>query len=189
MTREDIKDKQYEDVKDMLSEDIVTFGDEIGAIEDMEELSKREEAIVNELNEYDAFLNSTEYDLPTECVFGGVKRSKSAVADLIIYFLNKTEVEWSYTLGMYQLVEFWKDTKSTTIPYKVYDSTLRCLGNVKFKGYSEWRDILIINEYMSGCHNKYSIDTGWLYFLSSKHNTILDRMKALGGDPDSEQSE
>ena len=112
----------------------------------------------------------------------------NAIAKLIIYFLDKIEVEWSYTLGMYQLTQLWRSKDLKTIKYKAYDSTLRCLDGVKFKGSSEWRDILAINEYMSKCHNLYSIDTAWLYFLSGKHNAILDLLNK-DKQPQPEQSQ
>ena len=62
------------------------------------------------------------------------------------------------------------------------------VDGVKFKGSSEWRDILAINEYMSKCHNLYSIDTAWLYFLSGKHNAILDLLNK-DKQPQPEQSQ
>jgi hypothetical protein len=44
---------------------------------------------------------------------------------------------------------------------------------------SEWTDILVINAYLSGCHNDYSLDTGMLVYLSETHNLVMNRMKEL----------
>jgi hypothetical protein len=89
------------------------------------------------------------------------------------------EVKWSYTLGLKQLVDMWKSEDFKEINYRVYDTTLRTLDQVSYKGYSEWNDILIINEYLSGCHNDYSLDTGMLVYLSEMHNLVMNRMKAI----------
>jgi hypothetical protein len=73
----------------------------------------------------------------------------------------------------------WKSQDFNAIPYRVYDSTLRCLNTVSFKGMQEWTDILTVNEYLSQCHNEYSLDTGMLVYLSEMHNIVMNRMKEL----------
>ena len=187
MTRQELYGMAYADVKTKLEAEMVTFSEEISNLS-KEELEARETEIVNELNEYDKYLDGVEYKLPSKCEFNGTPYTRNAIAKLIIYFLDKIEVEWSYTLGMYQLTQLWRSKDLKTIKYKAYDSTLRCLDGVKFKGGSEWRDILAINEYMSKCHNLYSIDTAWLYFLSGKHNAILDLLNK-DKQPQPEQSQ
>ena len=187
MTRQELDGMAYAEVKTKLEAEMVTFSEEISNLS-KEELEARETEIVNELNEYDKYLDGVEYKLPSKCEFNGTPYTRNAIAKLIIYFLDKIEVEWSYTLGMYQLTQLWRSKDLKTIKYKAYDSTLRCLDGVKFKGSSDWRDILAINEYMSKCHNLYSIDTAWLYFLSGKHNAILDLLNK-DKQPQPEQSQ
>ena len=51
------------------------------------------------------------------------------------------------------------------------------LGQVKYKGFNEWKEILVINEYASKCREAYALDTAWLYYLSNKHNMILDKLE------------
>ena len=73
----------------------------------------------------------------------------------------------------------WRSETFDAIPYHVYDSTLRCLNQVTFKGFSEWTDILAVNEYLSQCHNEYSLDTGMLVYLSECHNAVVTKMDEL----------
>lgn len=177
MTKDELKDLSYEQVQQLLQEKLESFQNEIRDEMDEEKLKVLEEEVIKELEETDNYFNEVKYELPNETIFDGNRFTKNEIANKVIYFLNKTEVEWKYTLGLYQLVKLWKNKDITEIEYKAYDSTLRCLNQVRFKGYQEWLDILAINEYMSACHEQYSIDTALLWFLSSKHNTILERME------------
>jgi quinol monooxygenase YgiN len=80
---------------------------------------------------------------------------------------------------MYQLIRLWRSANLTQISYEAYDSTLRILNQTKFKGFEEWKDILVVNEYLSSCHMQYVKDTSYMIYLAQKHNTILDRMKMI----------
>jgi hypothetical protein len=80
------------------------------------------------------------------------------------------------------LIQEWKREDFNAIPYRVFDSTLRCLNTVTFKGDSEFTDILATNEYFKPCHNEYSLDTGMIVYLGECHNLLLNKMKELGGD-------
>ena len=93
--------------------------------------------------------------------------------------MNRSEVDWQFTLGLFQLVKLWKEKDLQTIDYNAFDSTLRLLNNLKFKGFSDWRNILAVNEYMKGCHEPYSIDTAYMIFLNQKHQEILNRITLL----------
>ena len=182
MKREDLQGKEFSELNEILQQESVLFSDSLKAVESVEELMNMEIELLDEMKEYDGHLDSVEYELPEQIEMDGQTYSKNDIANQIIYFLNKSEVEFQYTLGMYQLVTLWKNKSMKTIKYKEYDSTLRCLNTVKFKGYNEWKDILAVNEYMTACHQGYSTDTAWMYFLSDKHNSIMNRIKEL--DPE-----
>lgn len=179
MTRNDLTGKTYKEIEALLEGELAVFSEEINTIESEEILAEKEQDVINELEEYDKYLDTVTYDLPKECEYNGEHYTKNDVAKAIIYSLNKMEVEFQYSLGMYQLVKMWKDKDFSKISYKAYDSTLRCLNGLKYKGFTEWQDILAINEFMSKCHESYKTDLAWLIFLSTKHNTILDREKLL----------
>jgi hypothetical protein len=178
VTRISLNDKTQQEVQSMLQADLEEYAVMVNEIADKEGLLNMEASLMTEHDNFQAILKQTNYDLVDEILFDGEVYKKSEIADHIAYFLNKHEVEWSYTLGMYQLVQLWRNANITQIPYEAYDSTLRVLNQTKFKGYTEWRDILAANEFLSSCHAEYVRDTSYLIYLSQKHNILLDKLKA-----------
>ena len=183
MKREELNGKTFAEVQELLEQESVLFQEELKGVNEVEEVMSKENDLIEEMKEYDKYLDTVSYNLEDSIEYDLHKYTKNEIAAKIVYFLNKTEVEWQYTLGMYELVKLWKNRDLKTIKYKEYDSTLRCLNLVKFKGYQEWQDILAINEYLSACHEAYTIDTAYLYAMSDKHNAIMNRVKEL--DPES----
>ena len=185
--REDFNGKKYDEMAIALQADLVMYAEQVASLETIEDCSAEEQKLMEAMKEIEARLDTIEYDLPHEVVYEGKKYSKKDIATKVIYFLNKIECKWEQTLGLHQLVKLWKGEDFNAIPYRVYDSTLRCLNTVSFKGDSEWIDILAVNEYLSLCHNEYSLDTGMLVYISEMHNLVMDRMKEL--DPNSQVPE
>jgi len=50
---------------------------------------------------------------------------------------------------------------------------------LKYKGDSEWVDILIINNYMAFAHEGYTKDRAGIMTLAEMHNKLVDRMKSV----------
>ena len=180
--REDFNGKKYEELANAIQNDLVMYAEEVAKFETVDACLAEEQVLMASMDEVQARLDMVEYELPKETEFEGTKYTKKQIATKIIYFLNKLEVKWEQTLGLHQLVKLWKGEDFNNIPYRVYDSTLRCLNQVTFKGDSEWMDILATNAYLSECHNEYSLDTGMLVYFSEMHNLVMNRMKELGGD-------
>lgn len=185
--REDFNGKTYDEMLAAMEAELVTYNETVNGFTTIEECVAEEQILMASMDEVQAHLNAVTYELPSHVEYGGKKHSKKDIAAKVVYFLNKLEVKWEQTLGLYELVTMWKREDFERIPYHVYDSTLRCLNQVTFKGYQEWTDILTINTYMGGPHNEYSLDTGMLLFFSECHNAVMNRMKAL--DPTSDVPE
>jgi hypothetical protein len=177
--REDFNGKRYEEMVDVMQSELVLYKEQVAAFETIDQCNAEEQVLMASMDEVQAKLDVAAYDLPDSVEYDGEKYSKKNIVAKIVYFLNKLEVKWEQTLGLYQLVMMWKSDDFTKIPYRVYDSTLRCLNQVSFKGLSEWTDILAVNEYLSQCHNEYSLDTGMVIYLSECHNALMNRMKEL----------
>lgn len=182
VTRDELKGKTIAEIQAALQQELDTYKITVDEISDEQELLDMEKELMKEHDETQKALKETVYELKDSVMFDGKEFKKSKIADNIAYFLNKHEVEWSYTLGMYQLVQLWRSANLTQISYEAYDSTLRLLNQTKFKGYGEWEDILAVNEYLSSCHEAYVKDTSYLIFIAQKHNTILDRLKLVSPD-------
>ena len=180
--REDFNGKTYDEMLAAMQADLVLYAETVAAFNTADECTAEEQVLMGSMDEVQAHLAEVAYELPANVEYAGKKYSKKDVAAKVIYLLNKLEVKYEQTLGLYQLVTLWKSDDFKLIPYAVYDSTLRCLNSVTFKGLQEWTDILIVNEFMSQCHNEYSLDTGMLLYFSECHNIVMNRMKEL--DPE-----
>lgn len=173
---EDLKKKSYKEVAEALDKELKEFKEQVANVNDIETLNKIEEELMEqEQKKYDAYIKKVKYVLPSGVDYDGDHFNKNDIAKLVVEFLNRSEVEWQYTLGLFECVKMWKSKDFKEIPYGAFDSTLRLLNQLRFKGYTDWRNILIVNEYMKGCHEPYSIDTSYGIFLSQKHQVIMDR--------------
>lgn len=186
--REDFNGKKYEEMAAALQADLVMYAEQVAGFSTLEECEAEEQVIMASMDEVQAHLDTVEYELPDSAIYDDKKYSKKDIVSKVVYFLNKIECKWEQTLGLYQLVKIWKGDNFSKINYRVYDSTLRCLNTVSFKGMQEWTDILAVNEYLSTCHNEYSLDTGMLVYLSEMHNTVMNRMKELEPSADVPES-
>lgn len=184
INREDWNGKKYEEMAAAMEADLVLYKERLSEFADLDACNAEEQVLMASMDEVQDRLQKVEYDLPVDVTYNGKRYTRKDVASKVIYFLNKLEVKFEQTLGLYQLVNIWKTESLEKISYAVYDSTLRCLNQVPYKGYNEWSDILAANEFLSQCHNEYSLDTGMLVYLSACHNALMNRMKEL--DPDSE---
>lgn len=179
INREDWNGKTYQEMAAAMEADLVLYREKVAAFTTVDECNAEEQVLMASMDEVQTRLDTVKYELPKNVEFDGKTYSKKDITSKIIYFINKLEVKWEQTLGLYQLVALWKSETFNEIPYRVYDSTLRCLNQVTFKGSSEWLDILAVNDYLSQCHNEYSLDTGMLVYLSECHNVVVNKMDEL----------
>lgn len=163
-----------------LEKEVEEYKKKIEEINDMDALKEEEKVIIAEIDKFGEYIKTRVYSVPDEVIWEGKRYSRADVAGKINYFINKNEVGWQYTLGLYQLCQFWKNTTNKEVTYGQLDSTLRILENQKFRGYEEWRDILMVNEYMKALHEDYTKDLAMQIAGSQKHNAILERMDLIG---------
>lgn len=172
---ETLKTKPYKEVAEELEKRLREFKEEIGKVTDIEVLNKMEEDLMADQKIYDEYVKGVKYPLPESAEYDGERFTKNAIAKLVVEFLNRSEIDWQFTLGYFQIVKLWKTKDLVEVDYNTFDSTLRMLNNLKFKGFTDWRNILAVNEYMKGCHEPYSIDTSYNIYLAQKHQAIMDR--------------
>lgn len=170
-----VKEETAAEMGKRLQEVADKYREEIKETSDPDELKKIEDEWVAKLEMMDKYIERVKYFLPESVVFRGVNYQKHAVASKIVRFLSKKEVQWQYTLGMYELCKFWISDPSE-ISYGAYDSTLRTLGDCTFTGMKEWEDILIINEYFRQSNTDYAKDMTAYQYLSTMHSHVIDQM-------------
>jgi hypothetical protein len=162
-----------EEMAKRLTEEVEKYKEMVSDIKTEAELDKLEAEIIAEMKKYDEYLKGVKYKLPLNCLFEDKTYTKSDVAGKIIYFISKNEQTWQYIPGLYELCKLWKNPNFERISYGELDSTLRLLDQQKYAGMNEWRDILIINEYMKGVHEGYAKDISYQIALAHKHNAII----------------
>lgn len=189
--RDDLAGKTQQEIEAMLDADIQAYVVEVMEIADTTTILEKEKGIMALMEENDARLKTVEYTIPDDCTFDNQNFNKKTISDYIVDFINTQEVDWNYTLGLYELVKIWKNKDLEKIKYPAYDSTLRILGQCKYKGFESWKKIMAINAFMNKCHDEYVRDTAYMIYLSTLHNALLDAMKKLeepASEPTNEES-
>jgi hypothetical protein len=179
--REDLVGKNQQEIQLMLESEIQKFIVEVSELNDEAEVIAKEEEIMATMNENDAHLKSVVYKIAEKCEFDGSVYNADTVCKQVAEMIENNEVEWSYTLGLYELSKLWRATPET-IQYHAYDSTLRVLGGLKYKGRDQWRKILTINNFLGSCHDEYMRDTAYMLYLSNLHNVVIDALKKFRPD-------
>lgn len=172
--REDVRVETAQEMAERLQKEVDAYKEMVSTKETKEELDELEKEIMKEMDAYDEYIKGVRYNLPENTVFEGKTYTRSAVADKIAYFISKIEQTWQYVLGLYELCKYWKSNE-TEIAFGPLDSTLRLLDQCKFRGMTEWRDILIVNEYMKALHEQYAKDTTQHIALAQRHNAIIQQ--------------
>ena len=168
----DQRPETAQEMAERLQKEVDAYKEKVSKVETQEELDELEKEIMKEMDAYDEYIKGVRYNLPENTTFEGKTYTRSAVADKITYFISKIEQTWQYVLGLYELCKYWKSNE-TEIAFGPLDSTLRLLDQCKFKGMTEWRDILIVNEYMKALHEQYAKDTTHHIALAQRHNAII----------------
>lgn len=163
-----------QEMAERLQKEVDAYKEMVSTKETQEELDELEKEIMKEMDAYDEYIKGVRYTLPESTYFEGKMYTRSAVADKITYFISKIEQTWQYVLGLYELCKYWKSNASE-IAFGPLDSTLRLLDQCKFQGMTEWRDILVVNEYMKALHEQYAKDTTHHIALAQRHNAIIQQ--------------
>lgn len=185
--REDLFGKTQQEIQAAIEADLQVFSVDMSSLEEADLLAKEEE-LISQMKDYDGYLKEVSYELPEDCVFDNTNYNAETVCKQIAEIVELNEVEWSYTLGLYELSKFWRN-KPNNVPYHTYDSTVRILGGMKYKGRDLWKKILTVNQFLGSSHEDYVRDTSYLIYLSSAHNVIIDALKKFNPGVEEEAHE
>jgi len=188
LKREDLIGKNAEELPGFLEANIAEYAAVAETYETEEEVLEKEKEIVKLMEENDSYLRTVTYKIPEGATFDGQLFGKKVLCEYIVDFLNTQELEWSYSLGMFELVKLWKTKDLEEINYHAFDSTLRILGQCKYRGYDAWRKILAVNEFLKQCHDDYVRDTSYMLYLSQLHNKLIDALKKFNPEVDTQEN-
>ena len=176
INRDSYKDKTTQEIATEFQKKCDEYEDELAKMT-VEELRAEEVRIVKIAEEWDDEVSKIEYELPKNVSFNGQLYTKAAVGKLINSLLEKVECEFSYTLGYFELWNWWKAPQKT-ISYHNLNSTLQVLGNnMKFRGPVQWASILTINEYFKQLHGEYQRDNLITILYGTCHSKVMDLLK------------
>ncbi|MDE7347998.1 MAG: hypothetical protein K2N48_14805 [Muribaculaceae bacterium] len=179
INREELLAKEnLQEIAKELEADIALYNEELTGM-DREALKKEEEELMDIFKANDEYVGGVEYELPDEIEYDGRKLKRNEITTKVVGFLNRIEVQFQATLGLYQCIRFWKTRGTGKIPYGAFDSTLRMLGTLKFKGEQDCFDILVVNNWFTAAHDAYSRDNIWTQYLHARHQSIMQNMEAL----------
>ena len=138
----------------------------------LEELEALEQEIIKEADKLNENMSKAMLKVPT-------KNYKEA-ATAIRRALDKQSVQWQYTLGMVNMYDTWDpENKPTEVAYPTLDATIRTLGALQYKGYDEWKDVLMITEFFEPIKEEYTKISAGVYDNADKHCAIQDAMTKI----------
>ena len=179
LNREELLAKEnLQEIAKELEADIALYTEELSGM-DREALKQAENDLMKDFDANDEYISGVEYELPDEIEYDGRKIKRAEITTKIVSFLNRIEVQFQATLGLYQCIRFWKTRGTGKVPYGAFDSTLRMLGTLKFKGEQDCFDILVTNNWFTAAHDQYSRDNIWTQYLHARHQAIMQTLEAL----------
>ena len=163
---------------------VAEFTESLKQIDDIDKLKEMEQDVIKEIDANGEETAKKKYKLPEQTTFRGTTYNRSKVGGYVGDLLDGQEVNWQMTLGLFDIIDFWKKVANdknnvSEIPYQLYDATLRFLGQRTYKGYETIRKVLVVSSIFSESRDEYLSDLSLTYFLANKHNAILTRMDEI----------
>lgn len=165
-------------------EEVAQFTESLKEVDDVEKLRKLEEDIIKDIDANNERLAAVKYPLPEQTTFRGQVFTRAKASGFVADLLNAQEVGWQMTLGLFDVIDFWKKIASeksdtTEVPYQIYDATLRFLGQQKYRGYEMFKKVLVVSGLFADARDLYLNDLTYTYYLANKHNAIIEREGAI----------
>lgn len=165
-------------------EEVAQFTESLKEVDDVEKLHKLEEDIIKDIDANNERLAAAKYPLPEQTTFRGQVFTRAKASGFVADLLNAQEVGWQMTLGLFDVIDFWKKIASekgdtTEVPYQIYDATLRFLGQQKYRGYEMFKKVLVVSGLFADARDLYLNDLTYTYYLANKHNAIIEREGAI----------
>lgn len=173
------EDKTIKEIQASMEPALVAWAEEVEQVENLEDLQKMEQDLEPFFKENDIHLRDAKYELPDRIDTFGTEFKRSDLIKNIVSLLNRIEVDFKATLGIYQGIRFWKTVGENAVPFHVFDSTMRLLGQVKYKGERDCLEVLAINDWFSTAHDAYMRDDLWTRYLTTRHQILMKRMDDL----------
>lgn len=168
--------KSVEDLQRLFTEELYGFKAFIESNynhEQIQELKEVEKVLMTEFDANDKRIEETFYTLENSKEIDG-----SVLASKVVDFLDKVEVEFRASQVLLDCINYWKGLadkkiKTKLVQHAVFDTTLRLLNTLKYKGSESLKDITNINNWFLPSHEQYNKNLIYMHVLSAKHQEIL----------------
>lgn len=177
--REELNELTNEEIQSKLEASVVMVTAEVNELHSVDEVKALEEKLMEDFKANDEYLSKVTYELAPEVEYDECTYKCGELVDKIISFINRMEVEFRATLGIYQTIRYWETKGTEPVAYAAFDSTLRMLGTLKYQGKRECRDILAVNNWFAGAHDRYVRDNVYTNYLASIHQALMTQMEAI----------
>lgn len=167
---------------EIYDDQIAALKEEVEKMDDVEELKRLRDEVNEETKAFEQELRDKVYELPDTVTFRGTTYKRSKVWEFIADIISQTSVPWHGVLSTFEFIEYWKEAAKNNlkgIPYMYYNTTLRFLGEVQYKGYETMKKILVVNSLLGTQHDEYTLDLSKYYFLNGKFDVYDQRIMAI----------
>lgn len=139
--------------------------------EDVEGLKELEKQLMEEFDANDKLISQEFYELK------GSSEEVKTLSTFVVKFLEKIDTEFRAAQVVLECINFWSGISETNgkykVPHSVFDTTLRLLNSIKYKGKEELDGIVKVNQWFMPSHNAYNKNLIYTHVLSAKHQEIL----------------
>lgn len=151
-------------------------------------LVELEDFVIMSQQDNEEIIKNAKYDLPKKVELYNKTYLAEKIHEFIIEFVNKIEVEWNATLGIVEVIDYWKNYDGKGVTYSAYDSTARLLGLIKYKGYDNCVKVLVVHEYLKSANKDFGHDHLYTRYLAEVHNMVIDQMHKLDNPEPAEEA-
>lgn len=152
--------------------------------EDVEGLKELEKQLMEEFDANDKLISQEFY------VLNGSSKEVKTLDSVVVKFLEKIDTEFRAAQVVLECINFWSTILETDgkykVPHSVFDTTLRLLNSIKYKGKEELDGIVKVNQWFMPSHNAYNKNLIYTHVLSAKHQEILQLLNPGGNLPNME---
>ena len=146
--------------------------------EDVEGLKELEKQLMEEFDANDKLINHEFYTLE------GSSKEVKKLGSVVVKFLEKIDAEFRAAQVVLECINFWFEVPQVDgaykVPHSIFDTTLRLLNSIKYKGKEELDGIVKVNQWFMPSHNAYNKNLIYTHVLSAKHQEILQLLNPGG---------
>ena len=146
--------------------------------EDVEGLKELEKQLMEEFDANDKLINHEFYTLEVS------SKEVKKLGSMVVKFLEKIDAEFRAAQVVLECINFWSEVPQVDgaykVPHSIFDTTLRLLNSIKYKGKEELDGIVKVNQWFMPSHNAYNKNLIYTHVLSAKHQEILQLLNPGG---------